>query len=111
GTRDDTRCLVPLTPATPHTVAVDGDLRSALLQLGERGREMAGRGAGERDISARDGPRDEQGACLDAVRDDAVACAADLRSALDLDALRAGAVDPGPHRRQKARQVCDLGLS
>ena len=71
---------------------------------------MVARGVAERDSTARDGGRDDEGPGLDAVGDHGVLGAAQPAPALDLDAIRRGPLDLGAHVHQEGDQVVDLGL-
>ncbi len=82
-----------------------------LLELGEQGAEVRGFAGIDVEVAAGDGAGDEEGAGLDAVGVDAVACAVELGDALDADGRRAGAFDPGAHGDQQRGEVGDLGLA
>src|SRR6185312_9893085 len=87
------------------------ELDAALLELGDDGAEVSWIAAVDVEVAAGDGGGDEEGAGFDAVGVDAVACAVELRDALDLDGARAGAFDLRAHGVEQSGEVGDLGFA
>ncbi len=99
-------------------VAADADAVRRLRHLGPRGGEdVEGRvqevGAGvlEQHVAARHRHRHGIGAGLDPVGQDLVPCAVEARDALDGDARRAGALDPGAHLGEAGGEIHHLRLA
>ena len=61
-------------------------------------------------ITARHRRRDHVRPRLDAVRDDRIVCRAQLRHAIDLDAVRSRTADARPHHIEIVREINDLRL-
>ena len=73
--------------------------------------EVSGVAVVDVEVAAGDGAGDEEGAGLDAVGIDAVACAVELGDALDADGGGAGAFDLRAHGDEQSGEVGDLGLA
>lgn len=74
------------------------------------GFHVLGHDAFERDAVAKHGSGDEEGAGLDAIRDDDVLGSVEFFDAFDGDAVGACAVDFGSHFDEEVGEVFDLGL-
>ena len=66
--------------------------------------------AGDGDSGSSNCSGDEEGACLDAVRDDSVIGSVEFGDSLDLDMLRAGTGNPGSHGGEEVSEINDLGF-
>ena len=91
---------LPTSSLTPHC-----------FELGDEGAEVGGVAAVDVEVAAGDGAGDEEGAGLDAVGVDAVACAVEFGDALDADGGGAGAFDLGAHGDEQGGEVGDFGLA
>ena len=97
--------------ADADVVFADLDADAALFKLGDECAEVGGVAAVDVEVAAGDGAGDEEGAGLDAVGIDAVACAVEFGDALYFDGGGAGAFDLCAHGDEQGGEVGDLGLA
>ncbi len=97
--------------ANANVVGTDIDLDTALFELGDERAEVLRFAAVDIEVAAGDGSCDEEGAGLDAVGVDAVACAVEFGDALDADGGCAGAFDFCAHGDEQGSEVGDFGLA